>query len=159
MVEEHWDPTREDLEPLKVTREIPSLQIALGKEAFDTSTPQTRNALESFLNMSTTKNISAGRPRGNKNPKGGRGKTDPKNGPSAAKELGLENKRPKKSRNNRNSLPKDKKPDSPGGVKNENKSSPPKDKKPDAPGTKSEAGGNASPKESGKKISDTAKST
>ena len=101
MVEEHWDPTREDLEPLKVTREIPSLQIALGKQPFETSTQQTRHSLESFLNLANTKNMSSSRPKGNKNQKSRGGKNDTKNGVSAAQELGLENKRPKRSMNNR----------------------------------------------------------
>ena len=45
--------------------------------------------------------MSVSRPKGNKNQKSRGGKNDTKNGVSAAKELGLENKRPKRSRNNR----------------------------------------------------------
>jgi len=97
LVEENWEPTREDLEPLKVTREIPSLQIALSKEPFETAQRQTRNSLETFLNLSTNKNMSASRPRGNKNTKGSN--QDRKSSQSAAKELGLENKKPKKAKN------------------------------------------------------------
>lgn len=98
LVEEHWEPTRDDLEPLKVTREIPSLQIALSKEPFETAQRQNRNSLETFLNFTTNKNVSSARPRGNKNNSKGSNQ-DKKSSQSAAKELGLENKKPKKNKN------------------------------------------------------------
>jgi len=36
MVEEHWEPKTEDLEPIKVTREIPQIDILLKKSSLDT---------------------------------------------------------------------------------------------------------------------------
>lgn len=110
IVEEHWEPTRDDLEPLKVTREIPNLQIVLSKEAFEGSHLQTKGSLESFLNISKSsgsaqskhhrrpnsgkksQNLSKSNSNGNNN-----------SSESAAKELGLENHRKKRQKtNNRN---------------------------------------------------------
>ena len=61
--EEHWDPKTEDLEPLKVTREIPQIDILLKKQASDScdisdnSKINMNNAtLDVFLNITTAKN-------------------------------------------------------------------------------------------------------
>jgi len=94
LVEEHWEPTRDDLEPLVVTREIPCLQIALSKEPFETAHRQTRSSIETFLNLSTKKNLNASR---NKKSYSNGGNND--KGHSSARELGLDNNKPKKPRN------------------------------------------------------------
>lgn len=58
-VEEHWDPKTEDLEPIKVTREIPRIETLLKKTSptdCDTSKMNvTDNSIEEFLNISTDK--------------------------------------------------------------------------------------------------------
>ena len=58
--EEHWDPKTEDLEPLKVTREIPQIDILLKKQnsdGCDNSKISMQNAtLDVFLNITTAKN-------------------------------------------------------------------------------------------------------
>jgi len=99
LVEEHWQPTRDDLEPLKVTREIPNLQIALSKEPFETGTRQTRNYIESFLNFESNKNKSASRPKGNKNSKGTNQEWKTNSAQSAAQQLGLQKPKRTKNRN------------------------------------------------------------
>ena len=58
-VEEHWDPKTEDLEPIKVTREIPQIDTLLTQTApthCDNSKLDVNNInLDEFLNISTTK--------------------------------------------------------------------------------------------------------
>jgi len=115
IVEEHWEPTRDDLEPLKVTREIPNLQIVLSKGAFEGSHLQSKTSLESFLGISistggtgqskhnnrrsNSSKKSQNSSRGNNN-----NGNNANNNESAAKELGLENHRKKRQKtNNKNS--------------------------------------------------------
>ena len=58
--EEHWDPKTEDLEPLKVTREIPQIDVLLKKQTSDgcdNSKINMNNAtLDVFLNITPVKN-------------------------------------------------------------------------------------------------------
>lgn len=51
--EEHWDPKTHDLEPLTVTREVPSIQILLAKEPFEGGVfLEGKGTLGKFLNSS-----------------------------------------------------------------------------------------------------------
>ena len=57
-VEEHWDPKTEDLEPIKVTREIPQIDTLLKTTSptdCDNSKLKVNINLEEFLNISTAK--------------------------------------------------------------------------------------------------------
>ena len=62
MIEEHWEPKTDDLEPIKVTREIPQIDIMLKKAPTDTCDkeliPCTENLdifLETYQSKSATK--------------------------------------------------------------------------------------------------------
>jgi hypothetical protein len=52
-VDEFWDPKSPDLEALKVTREIPALVVALSKTPIDGSAQQSKNYLETFLDVAS----------------------------------------------------------------------------------------------------------
>lgn len=63
-VEEHWDPKTEDLEPIKVTREIPQIDTLLKKSYptdCDNSEINVNISLEEFLNISMAKQTSSRR--------------------------------------------------------------------------------------------------
>ena len=70
--EEYWDPKTEDLEPLKVTREIPHIDILLKMQSSEsdgcdsatcdkTSYNVTNSTLDAFLNINAPKNDSRGK--------------------------------------------------------------------------------------------------
>ena len=53
VVDEFWDPKSPDLETLKVSREIPMIVVALSRDPIPGSTQQTKNHLETFLNVTS----------------------------------------------------------------------------------------------------------
>ena len=58
MVEEHWEPKTEDLEPIKVTREIPQIDILLKKSSLDTCDKELilcNENIDVFLDMHKSK--------------------------------------------------------------------------------------------------------
>ena len=58
MVEEHWEPKTEDLEPIQVTREIPQIDIFLKKSSLDTCDKELilcNENIDVFLNMHKSK--------------------------------------------------------------------------------------------------------
>ena len=61
-VDEHWDPKTEDLDPIKVTREIPQIDILLRAMIFNdcanmsSSFDAKNSTLDVFLNVNSVKN-------------------------------------------------------------------------------------------------------
>ena len=62
MVEEHWEPKTEDLEPLKVTREIPQIDILLKKSTTNTCDKElvlSNESINVFLNIDQSRGSSS----------------------------------------------------------------------------------------------------
>jgi len=77
-IEEFWEPKLDDLERLKVNRDIPAITILLSKEELDSTLPgyQAPGSIEAFLNLNEPSKKSKGKNRPSKRTPGNNSNTD-----------------------------------------------------------------------------------